>query len=803
MTDIERAKELFYDALARLDAGDYRTGALRLREALQFAPDSISILSNLAGALMLQGSLAESRGVAERILALDDRDLGAHLVIVECLAKEGRYLELVPILQRIIALQPGVAEHHDNLSVALHRLGRYVEALANSEAAVALKPAFAAAHVNRGNSLSGLKRPTEALAAYERAAALDPRLAEAWLGRGNALAALARHDDALAAFERAVALNSALAPAWLGRGNLFAAARRYEDALAAYDQALALAPDLIEAWLGLGSVNAWCQHRDEAIAAYDKALALDPGAAPAWVYRADLLTALQRYEEAVAAYDRAIEVAPDLARAWLGRGTALAMQKRFEAAVAAYDKALAIDPNLEYAQGCRFVARMRLCDWSRYEAERGSILSAVRRGAVVAAPFDLIGVATSAADQLACARIHVACKCPPALMPVQSGPRGRRDKINIAYLSADYGYHPVSLLLAGVFEHHDRSRFGVTAISFGPDDDNAMRRRLKAAFDSFVDADPLGDDAVIARLREREIDIAIDLMGFTSGSRPGIFAMRAAPVQVNYLGFPATMGAGYIDYIIADSYVVPAVLEPCYAERIVRLPDTFQPNDGRRPDPPHIPARREVGLPEDAFVFCSFNNLSKITPALFDVWMRVLNGTNDGILWLLAESAATERNLRHEAAARGVAPERLVFMPRVPYAEYLARYRAADLFLDTYPFNGGTTVSDALWMGLPVVTLSGETFASRMAGSLLGAAGLPDLATRSEGDYERLALGLAADRARLAAIRAKLASGRAALPLFDTARYCRHIEAAYASMHEHHLRGEPPASFAIDPIETR
>ncbi len=797
MTDIETAKRYFFDAVALLDAGDYRNGAIRLREALDFAPDNISILTNLAGALMLQGGYTEARVVAERIIAVDGGNLGARLVIADCLAKEGRHADALATLDTIIALEPRVAEHHSNRSAALNRLGRHDEALASSDQAIALKPGLAAAHVNRGNSLADLKRNDEALPAFERAASLDPRLAEAWLGRGNLVAAAGRNDDALAAFDEARVIAPKLAGAWSGRGNALTALGRYDDALAAHDQALSLNSGFVLAWIGRGTVHALCMRANEAIADYDKAVALDPRAVQAWISRGNFLAVLQRYDEAAAAFDNAVAIDPGLAEAWNGKAAVLVLHKRFEEAVAAYDKALAIDPNLPYAQGSRLVALMRLCDWTRYESERISVVSGVRCGARVILPFDMIGIATSAADQLACARICVADRYPPLPAPPVRRPPRRDDKINIAYVSADFGYHPVSVLIAGLFEHHDRSRFRTTAISFGPDNDTAMRRRIKGAFDNFEDADRLSDAAVAKLLNEREIDIAIDLMGFTSASRPGIFARRAAPIQVNYLGLPATMGASYIDYIIADDHVVPPEFEPYYAERVVRLPDAFQVNDEHRPLPSRIAARREVGLPEDAFVFCCFSNLSKIIPEIFDVWMRLLRQTSNAVIWLLAEGAVTERNLRREAESRGVAPERLVFAPRVPYAEYLSRYRAADLFIDTYPFNGGTTVSDALWMGLPVVTLSGETFASRMAGSLLGAAGFPEFAARSIAGYEHLALTLAADRQLLATTRTKLASGRSNLPLFDTGRFCRHIETAYATMHEQLSRGEAPASFAI------
>ncbi len=832
MNDIERAKSLFHQAIALLDAGDYQRAVLRLREALGFAPDNVSILANLAAALMMQGNTQEARTAAERILLRDGRNRDALLILTECLAGEGRYSDLLPVIDRVIALEPGVAEHHSNRATALQRLGRPAEALKDADAAITLKPEFAAAHLNRGNSLADLKSTNEAIAAYERARTLDPRLAEAWLGLGNAYAELGRLDDASSAYERALVLNPGLSRAWMGRGNLLAVAGRQKDALGAFDEALARTADLAAAWLGRGAAlealdrptdalssydkaialdptctTAWFRRghilsatsrKDDALAAFDKALRAAPDIAEGWLARGNLLAEARRDDEALAAFDKAIELAPDLAQAWRGRGVVLGLGGRFEEAVAAYDAALAADPHLEYAPGSRWLARMRFCDWSHSDAEMADILADVRNGAKVIAPFDMIHLATSAADQLACARVHVAARCPPQPVPLPAASRGK-DKINIAYLSADYRYHPISMLLAGVFEQHDRSRFRTFGISFGRDDETAIRRRIKGAFDGFVDADTMRPAATVDFMREREIDIAIDLMGFTSESRPGIFALRAAPIQVNYLGYPASMGASYIDYIIADPYTVLPEHERHYDERIARLPDTFQANDGLRPYPSRIPSRSELGLPENVVVFCSFNSLTKLSPPMFDAWMGVMREGDDCVLWLLSEGAASERNLKREAAARGVAPERLVFAPRVPYAEYLARFRAADLFLDTFPFNGGTTVSDALWMGLPVVTLSGETFASRMAGSLLRAAGLPRLATDSFPSYQQLAVELARDRSRLAAMRTKLDAERATSPLFDTARFCRHIEAAFVTMYERHRRGEAPASFDVLP----
>jgi protein O-GlcNAc transferase len=420
----------------------------------------------------------------------------------------------------------------------------------------------------------------------------------------------------------------------------------------------------------------------------------------------------------------------------------------------------------------------------------------VRAGRRAASPFSFLGVSDNAADQLACARTRAgALRAPSA--PLWSGERYEHDRIRVAYLSPDFREHAVSYLTAGLFEQHDRKRFEVVALSFGPDDGSPTRRRLAAAFDRFIDARGIDDREAAAMLRRLEIDIAVDLAGPMRDSRPGILALRPAPVQVNYLGYPGTTGEDCIDYIIADDFVIPEQSKVFYSEKVVWLPDTYQANDSKRPDPGPAPSRDDAGLPGDAFVFCCFCNSYKITPSTFDAWMRLLRRVDGSVLWLLQRNAATDANLRREARERGVAPERLIFAPHVAYAQYLARYAAADLFLDTFPFNAGTTASDALWAGLPVLTLPGESFASRMAGSLLRAAGVPELIAESDAAYEELAARLATDAQPLADIRRRLGRAPRASALFDTARFCRNLEAAYVAMWERRRRGEAPESFAV------
>jgi predicted O-linked N-acetylglucosamine transferase (SPINDLY family) len=474
---------------------------------------------------------------------------------------------------------------------------------------------------------------------------------------------------------------------------------------------------------------------------------------------------------------------------------------RYEEAAQEYAKALRVAPDYPLARGSMFDSRVQCCDWREFERDAESIVNAVEAGKLCVTPFVFLAVSGSTRAQLRCAQTYVEARYPAASAVVFKGDGYAHGRIRVAYLSGDLRQHAVSYLMAGTLEQHDRSRFETIAISFRPEDAGEIGKRVRNAFDRFVDVSAKSDLEVAQLMRELEIDIAIDLMGITGDNRTGIFAHRPAPVQVSYLGFPGTMGAPYIDYVLADNYVIPAEHRAGYAEQVVHLPDSFQANDATREIAEKTPTRGEAGLPERGFVFCCFNNSYKITPRLFDVWMRLLLSVDGSVLWLLGDRASVASNLRREAAARGVDPGRLVFAPRLSYAEHLARYRLAGLFLDTLPFNAGTTASDALWAGLPVLTCSGEAYAARMAGSLLHAVGLPELVTHTPDDYEALALKLATDAGLLAGIRAKLAENRTTHPLFDTERFTRHLESAYTTMWERHQRGEPPASFAVQAID--
>jgi predicted O-linked N-acetylglucosamine transferase (SPINDLY family) len=514
-----------------------------------------------------------------------------------------------------------------------------------------------------------------------------------------------------------------------------------------------------------------------------------------------LYSTFLQHEAALKCFRRSTALQPDNAEACFMLGETLRTIGRDEEALIAFRDALRIEKDYPFVRGQIAWINLHRCKWEGVESEIEEVVRAVRAGKKTATPLDLLSLSGSAEDQMRSVRIHCGhyLKLPEGA--AWQGETWRNARIRLAYLSADFRDHPVAFLIAGLLEQHDRSRFEVFGYALTGESAAPLAARIRDAFDHVSDVKDLGDAEVARQLREQRIDIAVDLMGYTAHARTGIFALRPSPVQVNYLGFAGTMGADFMDYIVADTYVIPPGMERHYAEKVVRLPDTFQCNDARRSAAALAPGRAEAGLPREGVVYCCFNNSAKFSPAVFDLWTQVLRAVPRSVLWLPAAHPITQGNLRKEAQARAINPARLVFAPRVKdYGEHIARLQLADVFLDTLPYNAHATASDALWAGVPVVTRPGEAFAARVAGSLLHAIGMPELITNTAEDYVALAVRLGQDPAFLAATKARLAANRTTKPLFDTDRFRRHIEAAYIAMWERVQRGEPPDHITVAPI---
>lgn len=602
-------------------------------------------------------------------------------------------------------------------------------------------------------------------------------LPEVLVNLGNLLSRQGRHADALPQYDQALAARPDFLEALFNRAGLLLEMKRHDAALEAYDRVLALRPDLALAWNNRGGALRGLARTAEALASFERAAALNPAYVNAHTNRAMVLWDLRRLDEALAAAERALATQPGHAEALYTKANILRDLGRMAEALEIYEQVLAVQPAHLHALNGAAQAALALCDWPKTDALAPRVRQNAAGGPALIQPFVLLGYDDDPALQRACAENYVRRTVPAR--PALAGAHYAHDRIRLAYLSADFHQHPTAQLMVELFERHDRNRFEVTGVAFGPDDNSAMRARLEKAFDRLEDARGKSDAEVAQWMRAREIDIAVDLNGHTHGARPGILAHRPAPVQVNYLVYPGTIGAPFIDYILADRIVLPIDQQPFFREKIIHLPDCYQANDATRILPP-APIRGQTGLPAEGFVFCCLNNGWKITRPIFDIWIRLLNQIENSVLWLLDGPHAP--NLRREAQTRGIDPSRLIFAPKVTPDAHLARHQLADLFLDTLPYGAHTSSSDALYAGLPVVTCYGKAFPGRVAASLLKAIDMPELVATNLAGYERLALDLATNPALLQATKQKLARNRLTTPLYDSERFRRNIEAAYETM---------------------
>ena len=758
-----------------------------LGRAAEQLPKDASAQNNYGNVLRDLGRHVSALSAYERALAIQPDYADAHYNRALVLQDLRRFEDAIVGYDRTLAFKPDYAAAHNNRGVALQELGRCEEAVASYDRALAVKPDYAAAYNNRGTALSKLRRFGPALESYERALALQPAFADAHNNRGAVLRELKRPEEAVASFAQAIAAKPDLAEAHNNLGVALRELERTEEALASYDRALAIKPDYAEAHNNRGVALRTLRRLDQALASFEQALAVNPEYPEALLNRGAALHDGRRLHEALANYERALALKSDYADAYRNHALALQELRRPDEALASYERALALSPGARFLRGICQHARMHACDWTDFETARAEMVFGLERGKAVITPFPALALFDSPRlhRKAAASWAREECRSEHKLPPLRPYPL--HDKLRVGYFSADFRNHAVSSLAAELFETHDRSSFELTAFALGPDVRDELRERVERSFDRFLPLFDQSDAQIAALARSLELDIAVDLGGYTQHARPRIFALRAAPIQVSYLGFLGTMGAEFMDYLLADEVLIPRELRRHYAEKIAYLP-SYQANDRRRPVAERVFTRAELGLPSSGFVFCSFNANYKITPDTFASWMRILAAVPDSTLLLLADSPAAKLNLRRHAAASGIEPARLVFAGRVPYADYVARYRTADLFLDTSPYNAGTTASDALWAGLPVLTCTGEAFAGRMGASLLTAVGLPELIARDRPEYEQLAIALAREPGRLAEIRGRLSATRASAALFDTPLLTRSLEMLYRRMyHRHHL----------------
>ena len=711
--------------------------------------------------------------------------------------QQGRIDQGIELARKAIARYPGDARLHKLLGLGLGRLGRNEEALASLDCAIAIAPT-ADIFGSRADILAALGRIAEALESYDRAVALDPRSVDDWGNRGALLHDLGRYDDALASFSQAIAIAPSHAPAHYNRGNALMALERHELALTSFDYALMLHSSYVEALNNRGECLRALGRIEQSVESFDRALSVAPNNVAALYNRSISLNELQEFSAALVCIERLLDIAPDNTNALYIRGKCLEQLRRLSEAIDSYDRAAQRGHGLAAAAGA--YCCLTACEWPATDRAIERLQRLIDDDHTILAPIALLPLAIDPARQLKCVRRFARREWGNVAPMPRSNPSRADGRIRITYLSADFGSHAVTELVTGLFERHDRTRFEVIGVSVGPRRSDGTQDRVANSCDRYFELGAHTDAEIARRVAELEPHIAVDLTGYTEAGRPGVLARRPAPVQVSYLGYLGTMGAEFIDYVIADRFALPFDRQPVYTERIVHLPDCFLINDNKLAISPAIPSRQDVGLPQRGFVFCSFNNSYKFRAPMFDLWMRLLRDIDGSVLWLLSANHQVVTNLRREAESRDIDPARLVFAPRTDFPAHLARQSLADLFLDTLPYNAGATGAAALWAGVPVLTAVGETFVGRMAGSMLHSIGLPELATANLDEYEALARKLAADTTLLAEKKAILKRNRLTHPLFDTDRSRRHIEAAFDTMWRIHQRGEPPRGFAVDPI---
>ncbi|HWY61955.1 MAG TPA: tetratricopeptide repeat protein [Rhizomicrobium sp.] len=682
--------------------------------------------------------------------------------------------------------------------LAAHQAGRLAEAESHYAAALKAEPDF-----HPALHLMGLLRfhQQDFAASYQyfsHAIAAAPPEAMVMLlaNRAEVLLQMDRADEALQDFDRALAANPGLVAAWNNRGLALNALGRHDEALISFDRALALAPRSHEAHNNRGDTLHELRRFDDALASFQSALAIRPDDWATLNNRAVALNRMGRIDEALEDYTRALALEPNIPAALHARGN-LSWSKKAQLgpAIADLERLIEIAPDYLFARGSLMRLTMTAARWHDYQDQKALLDEGVRAQRPVVEPFIYLALSERPEDQLRCARLYARTRFPTQTPLWKGGPR-RPGRIRVGYVCGEFRTHATLYLMAGLFEAHDRRAFEIFAFDNGGGDGSPLRARFEAAVERVLDIRALSDRQAAARIRSEEIDILVDLNGYSGDQRLGIFAYRPAAVQVSYLAYPGTLGTSYMDYILADRVVIPEDEEKYYAEKIAWLPHSYQINDDKRAIA-QTPGRTEAGLPAEGFVFCNFNHANKFTSPTFTVWMRILEQSPQSVLWLLAPDAIARENLKREAAQRGVAPGRLVFAETLPFEKHLARLKLADLFLDGLPYGAHTTASDALWAGLPLLTCRGTTFAGRVAASLLEAVGLQEMVTENSADFEALAVRLAHEPDLLCGIRKKLAKNRTRMPLFDTRRTTRDVETAWRTMFER--RDLPPESFLVPP----
>jgi len=771
---------LINQAIEKLNRSELDGAQSVLEKILQIDRNNPPALQMLGLISANQGKIKDAIHFLQKAIKYNPNDPSLTYNLAKALSEAGKDAEALEYHQRTTALAPSNFNGWLNYSKSLANLEKFSLALSAIEKALLVEPNNANALSNKGAILKGLNKLDEAIQAYEHALQINPNFIEAHYNKGIALNAKEEYLQAIGSFDKAIQLDANNYAAFNNKGIALTKELRLEEALEALNRSLEIKPRHTEALINKAIILTQLKRYDEALSILSPININTSPNVSALINQGLIYFQIQQYERALELFDWATSIQPSNVDAWVNKGLTLNELKRLEEAVIAYQTAFNIKPEYDFLAGIYLGAKMQICDWHDFDLDLQKLILLLNSGKKATPPFPLLAITDSEELHLKAAKSWIKAKhtlSSMALLP-KKNPIAR--KIRLGYFSTDFRNHPVANLIVELFESHNKNKFELIAFSFGADDRSDIRNRIVKAFDQFIDVQKISDKEVALMARDLEIDIAIDLTGLTANARPDIFAHRAAPVQINYLGYPGTMGAEYIDYIIADRTIVPET-NPFYTERVLYMPTCYQANDTSRKVSNRIFTRTEVGLPEEGFVFCSFNNNYKITPETFSTWMRILNRVDKSVLWLFEDNPTAARNLKKEAILRGVDPNRLVFARRIPLSEHLARHNLADLFLDTLPYNAHTTASDALWMGLPVLTLIGQSFAGRVAASLIRTIGIDELITTSTTAYENKAVELATNSERFNLLKTQLKNNKESSTLFNSSLFCEQIENLYLS----------------------
>lgn len=783
-------------AVALASLGQADAAVESIHRALLLRPDAAVAHYDLGVLLLDLGRFDEAIQRLQRAIELNPQMAEAQFNLGVALGENGDHEAAIAAYRGVLELMPELVEANYNLGLELSKLNRHAMAIVNFQKVVDEKPEMAQAHLNLGVALrcSGYVEP--AIDAYRRALEIDPGYAAAHSNLGIALESQSKLDEAITCYRQAIAADPDYPEAWFNLGTALSTRGRDKLACEALLKAVTLDPYYVDALRNLASVQARLGQYRQANDNLQKVATLREPDAGVLAEIGNVLLKLDATQQAIAAFKQALDLDPKHVAALRGLGLAYQQARDYENALNAAEAALIAAPADtgvvdSYVDVCRHV-----CEWKNIAATSRQLTQIVAAGGEGISAFRFLAVVDDPALHLAAGRQHWKGRTLPAALPAARR-RAGGGKLRIGYFSGDFNQHATAYLIMELFEQHDKSQFEIVALSHGPDDEGAMRARIVSAVDQMIDVHGESDEQVAQRIRDAGIDVLVELDGLTRRNRLPVLAARPAPVQVHYMGYPGSTGADFLHYILVDSFIAPPGADAHFVEKLVRLPDCYQVSDRKRGFAEPMPTRAACGLPESGFVFCSFNNSYKITPEIFDIWMRLLLATPGSVLWLLGNIPLARVKLRAEAAARGVDPERLVFADYAATDVHLARHRHADLSLDTLPYNAHTTANDSLWAGVPILTCAGRAFPARVAGSLLHAVGLPELVTTDLAAYEAKALALAHDPAALGALRRRLAQNIPTAPLFDTARAARAFESAYRQMFEIHQRGEAPRAITV------